>query len=459
MKRILLPVLVPVLLFVMLAAAHAGVTAESFSVSPFVGGYSFLGREHLETRPVGGVRAGYNFTKHFGTEGVFDFVRTEGSRVHAGNVDIYDYHLDLLYHFLPDGPLVPYLATGYGGQSRAPDVGDKVTRGAFNYGGGVKYFLTSGLALRGDVRGLLTKHDEHSYHDVQYTAGVDFLFGGVKPAAAAVAAPEQPAPAPPAPVQEAPLAPVPPQEPAPGHFKYCITLHGEFDIDRALIRPEYRDEIAHVGDFMKQYPTTTAVIEGHTDNVGSAEHNLDLSQRRAEAVVNYLVENYGIDRSRLSAKGYGLSRPVADNSTDEGRQKNRRIEAIIDCAFDVKEVKPPERLCMALVLDFDSGSAQIKPLYRDEIAKVADYLKNYPTTTAVIEGHTDNTGSAENNMKLSQDRAQAVVNYLVQNFGIDANRLAAKGYGSTRRIAYNSTPEGRAKNRRINAVIDCVIAK
>jgi len=451
MKRFLLPFLVPALLLAALSAAHAGVTAESFSVSPYLGGYSFLGREHLETRPVFGVRAGYNFTKNFGTEAVFDYLRTRGSDVDYGRVNVYSYHLDALYHFMPAGPLVPYLAAGYGGQFRESHV-DEVTYGVFNYGGGVKYFLRDGLAIRGDLRGLAMKHDDHTYHDLEYTVGVDFLFGGVKPAAAAVAQPE-------APPAEAPLAPVPAAQPTPGHFKYCITLHGEFDIDRALIRPEYRDEVARVGDFMKKYPSTTAVIEGHTDNVGSAEYNLDLSQRRAEAVVNYLVDTLGIERSRLSAKGYGLTRPVADNATDEGKQKNRRIEAIIDCAFEVKEVQPPERLCISLVLDFDTDKSEINPRYRGEIAKVGDFMKSYPTTTAVIEGHTDNLGSEENNLKLSQARAQAVVDYLVQNFGIDAGRLSAKGYGSSRRIAYNGTAEGRAKNRRIDAVIDCVVKK
>jgi OOP family OmpA-OmpF porin len=236
-------------------------------------------------------------------------------------------------------------------------------------------------------------------------------------------------------------------------------MHIEVDIDRALIRPEYRDEIAKVGDFMKKYPSTTAVIEGHTDNVGSYQHNMDLSQRRAQAVVDYLVDNFGIDRSRLSAKGYGFTRPVADNATQEGKQKNRRIEAVIDCAFDVQKLEPPERLCMSLVMDFDTGKADIKPEYRGEIAKVADYLKQYPTTTAVIEGHTDNVGDPQANMRLSEKRAQAVVDYLVNNLGIDRSRLSAKGYGDTRRIAYNNTPEGRAMNRRINAVIDCVIKK
>ncbi|HZV81613.1 MAG TPA: OmpA family protein [Geobacteraceae bacterium] len=262
---------------------------------------------------------------------------------------------------------------------------------------------------------------------------------------------------PPPPVVEEPLAIIPAAEPTPEHFKYCITLHTEFDVDKAEIRPQYRDEISKVGNFMKQYPTTTAVIEGHTDNVGDAEYNKGLSQRRAESVVNHLVETYGIDRSRLTAVGYGMSKPVADNATDAGKQANRRIEAIIDCAFDVKKVTPPDRLCINLNMEFDTGKADIKPKYKDEIAKVGEYMKQYPTTTAVIEGHTDNVGSSDFNMKLSQQRAENVVNYLVQNFGIEKSRLEAKGYGYTRRIAYNSTPEGRQKNRRINAIIDCVI--
>ncbi len=321
--------------------------------------------------------------------------------------------------------------------------------------------MTENVALRADARYLLDFHDP-TYNNLEYSAGISFLFGGKKAAAAAAeatpeAAPEAAVEPAPAPQAEAPLEPPPAAEPTPGHYKYCVTLHIEFDIDRAVIRQEYRDEVAKVGDFMKKYPTTTAVIEGHTDNVGTYNHNLELSQRRAESVVNYLVENFGIDRSRLSAKGYGFARPVADNSSDEGRQKNRRIEAVIDCAFDVQQIQPTERLCMALVVDFDPGKAAIKPMYRDEIAKVADYLKQYPTTTAVIEGHTDNVGTADANMRLSQQRAENVVNYLVDNFGIERARLSAKGYGSTRRISYNNTPEGRAKNRRIDAVIDCVI--
>ena len=109
---------------------------------------------------------------------------------------------------------------------------------------------------------------------------------------------------------------------------------------------------------------------------------------------------------------------------------------------------------MNLDMEFDTGKADIKPQYKDNIAKVGEFMQQYPTTTAVIEGHTDNVGSADYNMKLSQQRAENVVAYLIKNFGIDASRLSAKGYGFTRRVAYNNTPEGRQKNRRINAVIE-----
>ena len=192
---------------------------------------------------------------------------------------------------------------------------------------------------------------------------------------------------------EAPLAPIPAAEPTPERMKYCISLNIEFDIDKADIRPQYNDEVAKVGDFMKKYPTTTAVIEGYADEVGSDDYNMQLSQRRAESVVKSLEDNFGIDPSRLSAKGYGKTRPIADNATDTGRQKNRRIDAIIDCALDVKEfAPPPERLCMTLKVEFATDSAEIKPRYYDEVNKVGDYMKKYPTTTAVIEGHTDNVG-------------------------------------------------------------------
>jgi|GEM_PF-897873 len=244
-------------------------------------------------------------------------------------------------------------------------------------------------------------------------------------------------------------------DPAQGSMKYCVSLNIEFDINKSDIRPQYNDEVAKIGNFMKTNPTTTALIEGYADEVGNKEYNLQLSQRRAESVVKLLVNNYAIDPARLTAKGYGEARPVATNKTDAGRQKNRHINAIIDCALDAKEITmPPERLSINLQVEFDADSSKINSRNFADIDKVAEFMKKYPASAAVIEGHTDNVGGEDQNMKLSLQRAEHVVNYLVEKHGIDRSRLTAKGYGSTRAIAYNNTPEGRQNNRRINAVID-----
>ncbi len=81
--------------------------------------------------------------------------------------------------------------------------------------------------------------------------------------------------------------------------------------------------------FLNEYPERSVQIEGHTDNMGSAEYNQGLSQRRADSVRNYLTQQ-GIASQRLSAEGMGLNRPVANNDTSTGRQQNRRVEIIIE---------------------------------------------------------------------------------------------------------------------------------
>jgi outer membrane protein OmpA-like peptidoglycan-associated protein len=118
---------------------------------------------------------------------------------------------------------------------------------------------------------------------------------------------------------------------APAREELCMKLSVEFATAKAIIIPAYYGEIEKVADFMKTYPQIKGTIEGHTDNVGSADYNQKLSQRRAESVVKMLVEKYGIDESRLAARGYGLTRPVATNKTAEGRQKNRRTIANFGC--------------------------------------------------------------------------------------------------------------------------------
>ena len=98
-----------------------------------------------------------------------------------------------------------------------------------------------------------------------------------------------------------------------------------FDFNKATLRPESKTELQNIIEFLQQNPNISLEISGHTDNVGSYEYNLNLSEKRAQAVVDYLIQQ-GISSNRLVYKGYSYTKPIASNSTEEGRQLNRRVE-------------------------------------------------------------------------------------------------------------------------------------
>jgi outer membrane protein OmpA-like peptidoglycan-associated protein len=101
-----------------------------------------------------------------------------------------------------------------------------------------------------------------------------------------------------------------------------------FDVNKASLKADLKTSLAKVAGILSVYQQFNVSIEGNTDNTGSAEHNMKLSQQRADNVKNFLVEQ-GIDAGRLTAKGLGMTMPIADNKTKEGRQKNRRVDLVI----------------------------------------------------------------------------------------------------------------------------------
>jgi len=131
---------------------------------------------------------------------------------------------------------------------------------------------------------------------------------------------------------EAEPEPVPEIEPTievtdggPGVFLKIVLRGIQFDFDKSNIKPEYMPILDQAAAILQNHPERDVVIEGHTCWIGSDKYNMVLSLRRATAVKQYLVGN-GVAPARLSVKGFGESKPVADNKSEVGRQMNRRIE-------------------------------------------------------------------------------------------------------------------------------------
>ena len=102
---------------------------------------------------------------------------------------------------------------------------------------------------------------------------------------------------------------------------------------------------------------------------------------------------------------------------------------------------------------FKKGKAEIDPACDPTMKYIAKLIKDTPGFHVQVDGHTDNVGNPESNKKLSQDRSDAVVKYLVGKKGVDAGRLSAKGWGDSQPIADNKTEKGRAKNRRVDFTV------
>ncbi len=243
---------------------------------------------------------------------------------------------------------------------------EKVGRTAYPpYEGEVRIIDTPLEGINYEVVGIVTVDDPYGSHDkvinrmkklaaqngadaIIMCSGKDCLETGDQDTNMAAPAvriiPKAEVTPPPAPVtlpEPAAVAPAPVPEPMPTEEKAMkekgrVTLDIQFETNKAAVREEYNDQLARFAGVMKGHPDLKVVIEGHTDNVGNDGYNQALSRKRAESVKNALTSLFGIDASRITAVGYGRTRPIADNGTEEGRRKNRRVEAAAEYAGTVQ---------------------------------------------------------------------------------------------------------------------------
>ena len=228
--------------------------------------------------------------------------------------------LDAAYHFgQPGVGLRPYVSAGAAHQSIGQANRGGRDRSTFaNIGTGVKYYFTENFFAKASVDGMYNIDADEGEWMAGVGVGLNFG-GGAQQQVAQVEPTPEPAP-----------APMVDNEPEPEPELVRVELDVKFDFDKAQVRQESYSDIKNLADFMQQYPQTNTTVEGHTDSVGTDQYNQRLSERRAQAVREVLVNQYGVESQRVDSVGYGESRPVADNNSEEGRQVNRRVEAEVE---------------------------------------------------------------------------------------------------------------------------------
>jgi OmpA-OmpF porin, OOP family len=240
------------------------------------------------------------------------------------DTDYWGIGVDFMNVYYRSERISPYLLGGGGWNVHNRQFGSDNKNSYLNLAVGFLTDIVPGgsVALRTELR-YRFDGESPSAKDLMLKVGLQIPFGSPYAQPAPIAAPPPP---PPPPVAEpAPPPPPPPPPPAPvvGEIIKLEGVHFAFDSD--LITADERGSLRDAVETLKRYPQLRVEIAGHTDSVGSAVYNQGLSERRARAVLEYLA-NAGIDRSRMTARGYGQEAPIADNATDAGRAENRRVE-------------------------------------------------------------------------------------------------------------------------------------
>jgi OOP family OmpA-OmpF porin len=298
---------------------------------------------------LGGIAFGKHLSDAWSAEIALNGAAVDSKVASLPDLSVYGASVDFLRVFGRDGAFSPYIGLGVGllHNDFRPGLGEQDFMGQASIGAFWRVWegRSSSLALRPDLKARYDDaHGPGHYIDYIGTLGLQYSWGAEPP-------PPPPPPAPPpAPPPPPPLPAVPPppadsdgdgvtddRDQCPGTArgvavdangcpqKGSITLEGvTFDYNSATLTAGSLNALDDVADGLKKHPRLKVELQGHTDNKGPDAYNLTLSQKRADAVRNYLLKD-GVPPTQITAKGYGEGQPIADNATEEGRAKNRRV--------------------------------------------------------------------------------------------------------------------------------------
>ncbi len=324
-------------------ALTAPVVAEvPITINGGIGQWKFDGDRNVDDTSTPWVSLEYAFDDNWAAE---IFYAEDETNVDRGpDIDVTTWQLDMLYYggsYIGGGNRArPFLAFGAGEIDLEADTFDTVET-TLNAGGGVRYMITPRFGARLEAR-MLHSLDE-SENDFLFLAGLNYYFGKVTedmPEPTVAAAPvdsdgdgvtddRDQCPGTPAGTRvDADGCPLPVERVA------SVKLKVNFAFDSSNVQEQYFDDISELAAFLKRFDDIDVELEGHTDSTGPESYNQKLSQRRAEAVRDVLVNQHGIAASRIKPMGYGESQPVATNDTKAGRAENRRTMATLEVTYE-----------------------------------------------------------------------------------------------------------------------------
>jgi OmpA-OmpF porin, OOP family len=318
--------------------------------------YGFDNEIDLKDKHGYNLNFGYRFDAPFGVELSYSEVKTRLESDSDADVKFKDLHLDGLWYLHNEGNVLPYAALGVGQQDISIPDGYELGDGedkpmAVNAGLGVKFHLHPRLRARIDGRWI---HDLDNYFNHSaVTFGLGYVFGATETAAAP--APVVAAPAPKVdgdadndgvkdsldkcPETAAKLKVDTDGCPVALTEEVSIDLKVQFATGSSVVEDQYLSEIKAVATFMEQYANSVVVVEGHTDSVGAAAANKTLSQSRADSVAKVLVDQFGVDSSRVKAMGYGEEKLLVAEKTKADQAANRRVVAKVSAKKESFETK------------------------------------------------------------------------------------------------------------------------
>jgi len=291
-------------------------------------------------------------------------------------VDLTQFKLDGLYYLSGFDTIQPYLGAGIGHADFKANAGDSGET-QLNVGGGVRFNFNESWSARWDLRGIYGIDD--STTDLMTTLGISFAFGG-------------------------------------------------------------SDSSSNEQEQEPQQEPAVAAAPADTDGDGV----IDANDQCPDTAAGTKVDSNGCE---LDSDGDG----VADS---KDQCPDTEAGAAVDATGCVGTVEKVVVESFELNIKFPNNSAKIEAQFDAELEKVAVFLTKHPDLVVDIEGHSDSQGAAEYNKSLSQKRADAVKQQLVEHHGIAAERITAIGYGEEKPIASNDTAEGRKANRRVVAVME-----